>query len=58
MVPVRVTASITVPRDMSKSQLLAAIDGVPDHAVLSVYRVDGDRPWESSSTTIKFTWDV
>lgn len=58
MVPVKVTASITVPSNMTKSQLLAAIDSVPDSAVLSVYQYAGDRPWDSGTTTIKFTWEV
>ena len=41
----------------SADELRRVMDSVPDGAKFDLNLVEGDRPWESESYSITFTWE-
>lgn len=46
-----------LPYNMTLTQLLAEVRGVPGQALVSTHTMKGDRPWESNVTSMTVTWD-
>lgn len=53
-----VTASITVDDGMTVEELRKTLDSVPGGAKISITSYNGDRPGESSYSTMEFRWDI
>lgn len=54
----RVQASITVNHGMTVSEFNKALAVVPDDAKISINTYRGDRPGETSCSTITFSWEL
>lgn len=50
-------ASIDLSHNITKEELLKAIEAIPDDAKVSVRSYAGDRPWESGTQTMSFVWE-
>jgi hypothetical protein len=56
----KIEARILVKHGMTRAEVHETADaaGVPMDAVLSVSTTQGDRPWESGTTSLVWTWEV
>lgn len=52
-----VSADIEIKHGMTKGELIKMIEEVPDGATVSVYISRGDRPWESDTHELQFSWE-
>lgn len=54
----QVTATATLKYNTTVAELNEVLSQVPDHAKVSVRSYTGDRPGESSYSTLTFTWEL
>lgn len=53
----RINATIILSRDMTKGAFIEAIEAIPEDAKMSVKSYAGDRPFESGTEQVNFTWE-
>ena len=53
---VNMNVELDTKSDTTKAQLLKSMETIPDDAKMTVYVNQGDRPWESDTYTLKFSW--
>lgn len=50
------TVSVDIRYGTTAQEIKDALAGVPGNAEVDVYTSEGDRPWESPTSEIKFSW--
>jgi hypothetical protein len=52
----KISHSATIPLTGSVQQLIGALSQIPPQATISVSTYEGDRPWDSSYSTLTASW--
>lgn len=53
-----VSAKAEVKRETTVAELKEILNDIPDHAKITLSTYAGDRPWDSGTQYINFSWTI